>query len=284
MWNKFNRALVAGMALLLAPEIFAQASAPNVNIEDLNVSYIYAAVMGSGSYKIEDRRISMLRIPFAYMQRQVTEEKAGLKWNLPVVLGYDALNYPELINQLFDDELMTLTLLPGLEYQRRLNEPWLLKPFANLGAGYDFTRNETVLMGMMGLRVLGTWVYEDHSEFRLGTSARFAAEYQIQSYNRSSFGLIESGVDYRRDMRFRIFKRAANAGIYYRVQWLLPDWNIDKNADGVNVDIGLIHEFGGSIGFKNPFKVLGFTISRVRTGFKFGDGVRGWTIGTEFPF
>ncbi len=52
---------------LLPSSLFAQGSAKAIDFEDLSVSYIYAAVMGTGTYKIEDRRISMLRIPFSYI-------------------------------------------------------------------------------------------------------------------------------------------------------------------------------------------------------------------------
>ena len=284
MWSKFNRHIFAGLVAMLPASLFAQVSASTIDFEDLSVSYIYAAVMGTGTYKIEERQISMLRIPFSYTQRAVTNEQAGLKWDLPVVLGYDALNYEDWLDRFLEDELVTLTVLPGFEVQQRYNDIWVFKPFGNLGVGYDFTREETILMGVLGLRALGTWVYDDHSEFRLGASGRFAAEYQIQSYNTYSFSLLEGGVDYRRDTHFRFFKRATNAGVYYRGQLFLPEWSIDKDADGSEADLGLIHEIGGSIGFQNPRKFLGFTISRVRMGFKFGDGVRGWTIGTEFPF
>lgn len=282
MFQKLKIALT-GIILMQSPAIFAQTATP-ANFEDLSVSYIYAAVMGTGTYKIEDRRISMLRLPFAFTQREVSEEQAGLKWDVPVVLGYDALNYEDWLSRLVEDQLMTLTVLPGFEYQQPLSKTWVLKPFVNLGAGYDFSREETIIMGVLGIRALGTWIYEDHSEFRVGAAGRFAAEYQIQSYDRYSFGLLETGVDYRRGAHFRFFNKAANAGVYYRIQMFLPEWNIDEDAQGNHADLGLIHEVGASLGFKDPRKLLGFTISRVRMGFKFGDGVRGWTIGTEFPF
>jgi len=249
-----------------------------------DVSYIYAAVMGTGTYKIEDRRISMLRVPFAWTQQKLTEEQVGIKWHLPVVLGYDALNYPDWLSRLLDDELVTLTVLPGFEVKQHLTEYWVFKPFGNLGAGYDFSRNETIFMGILGIRGLGTWRYEDHSELRVGTSLRYAAEYQLQAEDFSHFSMVEGGTDYRRDAHLDLFSRDINVGVYYRFQLFLPNWRFGNVPEDEETNLKLIHEIGASTGLKHPFSILGIPISRVRLGYKFGDSVSGWTIGTEFPF
>ncbi len=268
--------------LMLLPSMaFAQAGAA---IEELHVSYIYSAVMGSGNYTIENRRISMLRIPFAYTQRELTADQNGLKWHLPVTLGYDSLNYPDWLSRIIEDELATLTILPGMETMYRMNENWVLKPFSNLGGAYDFSRHETILMGILGLRALGTWIYTDHSELRIGSSARYAMEYQLNSDSRTGFTLLETGADYRRDIRLKVFNHDTNAGIYYRAQLFLPDWDTGEVDDNIHTRLVLIHEIGASIGLQKPRNILGIPISRVRTGYSFGDHIRGWTIGTEFPF
>lgn len=273
---------IAVLGLILFPAAAgAQAGTP---LEKLRVSYIYSAVMGTGTYKIDNRRISMLRIPFAYTQHELTEEQSGLKWHAPVVVGYDALNYPDWLSRFVDDELATLSILPGIEVMSRATDIWVVKPFANLGGGYDFVREETILMGVVGLRALGTWVYTDRSEFRVGTSARYAVEYQIRSSRQTAFTMFEAGVDYRRDIHLNVFAHDTNAGVYYRAQLFLPDWELVETVENIESRVGLIHEVGASVGLQKPRKILGIPISRVRMGFKFGDDVRGWSIGTEFPF
>lgn len=253
-------------------------------LDEYSVSYIYAAVMGSGTYKIDDRRIAMLRIPVSWTQQELTEDQPGIRWHLPIVLGYDSLNYPDWLSRLLDDDLVTLTVMPGFEVKQMLTERWEIKPFGHLGVGYDFTRDETILMGVLGIRGLGTWRYDDASELRLGTSIRYAAEYQTRSEDSSAFSLLEGGVDYRRDIRLPVFSKATNGGVYYLLQLFVPEWEISRDNPTLPTELGLIHEVGASIGFKEPRTFLGFSWSRVRTGFKFGRHVRGWTIGTDFPF
>ena len=269
---------------MISTNLFGQAPPAGDPLERLRVSYVFAAVMGTGTYKINDRRISMLRVPFVYTQREMTEDEPGVRWHAPVVLGYDALNYEDWLSRLLEDELVTLTLLPGVEVLGRLNDKWILKPFGNVGASYDFTRGETVMMGILGMRALGTWVYEDRSEFRIGASGRYAAEYQIESRNELGFAMFESGVDYRRDSNLKLFARDTNVGVYYQVQLFLPEWGLDKELPNGETVLGLIHEVGLSAGLQESRKLLGISFSRVRAGFKFGDGVRGWSLGAEFPF
>ncbi len=254
-------------------------------VEELgDVSYIYAAVMGSGTYSIGERRVSMLRAPFAWTRREMTNDQAGVKWTLPVTVGYDALNYADWLDRFLEDELVTLTVLPGFEVMQAYNDVWVFKPFGNLGVAYDFVRAETILMGVLGLRMLGTWKYEDASELRVGTSARYAAEYQINSDRGVGFSMFEAGVDYRRDTHLRVFTKKINAGVYYRAQFFFPEWGLHEHVSNDDTDIALTHEVGVSAGLRRPFKILGIPVSRVRTGFQFGDNVRGWTFGTEFPF
>ena len=253
-------------------------------VDELSVSYIYAAVMGTGTYKIDDRRISMLRLPFAYTQRKMTEEEPGIKWNAPVVLGYDSLNDSDWVDRLLEDELVTLTILPGFEVSQPFNDVWSFKPFGNLGAGYDFARNETILMGVLGIRGLGLWRYEDQSEFRVGASARLALEYQVRSELDYGFVMYEGGVDYRRDSNIRLFNRKTNLGVYYFFKLFLPEWDVGRTSSSINTDMALIHEVGVSAGLYKPRRILGISISRVRVGFQYGENLRGVTLGTEFPF
>jgi hypothetical protein len=226
----------------------------------------------------------MLRVPFSYTQQELSLEQPGIRWELPVVLGYDALQNEDWVSQILEDDLVTLTILPGFEMMQHLTAAWVIKPFGNLGMSYDFTRDEPVLMGILGLRMLGTWAYANSSELRVGTSMRYAVEYQIQSDNGLSFSMWEVGVDYRHDTHIKLISHDTNAGVYWRSQLFLPEWTLQKVRRGEDASVALIHEIGVSVGLRHPFKKWGLSASRVRTGFQFGDNIRGWTFGTDFPF
>ena len=83
--------VLTGCLLILASSKGA-AQPVALSDEDLEVSYIYAAVLGTGTYQIKGRRLTMFRLPFSWAQHQATEETPGWKWLFPTVLGYDDLS------------------------------------------------------------------------------------------------------------------------------------------------------------------------------------------------
>mgnify|MGYP001819766699 FL=1 len=274
--------LTAWLALLFSSAIASTQDLPP-DAEDVEVGYIYATVMGTGSYKINGRRITMLSIPLAYTRRNMTPDRAGLEWTMPLVLGYDAVTEQDWFGQLLEEDLVTLTALPGLEYQLPIHPNWTLKPFGNIGLGHDFAGGETIWMGVLGIRALGTWRYPEGWELRLGAAFQTAGEYQHDSHNRTSFGMLEGGIDVRWTTPLVLADRGVDTGVYYLIQHFLPEWDIDQLRPRKS-EVGLLHEVGLSIGLKKPISFLGVEFARLRVGYSRGSGVRGWTFGTDFPF
>ena len=164
-----------------------------------------------------------------------------------------------------------------------INETWNIRPFGNLGGSRDFTLEENVVMGVLGMRSLGTWEYSNGDQLRWGGAIRMVGEYQTRSSDSTGFTMFETGVDYRRDTGFQLQERSVNAGVYYIYQYFSPTWDISEKPIE-NSSVRDIHEIGVSLGLKRPFKVFGIPINRVRLGFKQGSDLKGWTFGTEFPF
>ncbi len=281
--KKFKRLLLG--VLLSLPGILAAQEAVDFDIEDIEVSYAYAALMGTGTYKIDSRRITMIRMPFSWTQRKMTETETGFKWHMPVVIGHDKVEGSDWFEELIPDELVTLTALPGFEYQIPISPDWALKPFGHVGYTHDFVSDEDVILAVLGLSSVARFYLDENRdwELRWGNKIRFAAEHQIKSSFDTSFGILETGLDIRRGLGFVVFEREIDMGAYYRFQHFLPKWNISDAPDD-HADIANVHEFGMSVGLKRPRKLLGITFNRVRVGYKFGDDIKGFSIGGEFPF
>jgi hypothetical protein len=253
--------------------------------DEIKVSYLYAAIMDSGTYEIRGRRITMFRIPFSYTQLEATNQSAGWKWLLPVTAGYDDLGDvdSDLIRSLLPNQLVTLTILPGFEYIYPVTPNWQLKPFLQLGGGRDFSIDETILMGQLGIRSLTLFEVGDDWELRWGNALRWAAEKQVHTEDRWGFGVFDTGLDLRRDTSMQLFGEPLNIGTYYIYQHMMPRWNSSRAPDRNENSVDL-HEIGLSLGLNQQQHVLSIPVQRLRLGYKRGGGFKGWTIGTEFPF
>ncbi len=277
------RLLAAGMLLpfLAIPAAVAQ-DVDTFEESEFAVSYSYAAIMGTGTYKIQGRRITMLQVPISYNQRPATEERIGLKWYLPLTIGYDQVDDNVLLENFYEKELVTLSAMPGLQAELRMNEVWSLKPFGKIGGTFDFTRDEFITHGVLGLRARATWPLGDRAQFIWGVGYQLAGEYQHEADVSHGFSVLESGVDFRMDTGHRVLDRKVNAGLYYYFQHYAPVWDIAETPIR-DSEIEDLHEFGLSVGLKRPRRIFGFTFERLRIGYKNGSGFRGWTVGTDFP-
>ncbi|MEH6516095.1 MAG: hypothetical protein V7742_05390 [Halioglobus sp.] len=273
--------------LLLSPRFAAAQIAldQDVDLEDVDTSYIYPVVMGTGVYQIDGRKLAMLTIPISITQQREDDDdhEYGLKWYAPVTIGYDQISDTNWLGKVLTDELVTLSIMPGAQLTIPLSDNWLIRPFGQAGIGQDFVSHETFALAALGVRVLGTWKYDSGWEVRWGGAVRYAAEYQFKSHNDNGFALMETGVDVRRDTGFSVMENKISAGVYYELQSYLPEWTLGEYlVDRSNIHE--VHELGISMGLAKPRKVFGVSLTRVRVGYKKGSGVKGWTFGTEFPF
>jgi hypothetical protein len=277
-----SRCLFAGALWCLAAAVCAADLDPYDLIE---VSYIHAAILGTGTYTLNDRRITMLKMPFAWNQRPASAESVGWRWLAPTVLGYDDLSGvgSDIIESLLPDQLVTLSVMPGVEFIYPVNERWYLKPFVEIGGGRDFNQEETFFLTHLGLRTLAPFEFGENWQLLLGGALRWAGEYQVRSEDTNAFGIIDLGLDVRRNLPWKLFQQRLNMGAYYLYQHYLPEWRAGEADDWRN-RAREVHEFGLSLGIPQGKKFFGFNVRRVRVGFKKGGKFQGWTFGTEFPF
>jgi hypothetical protein len=252
--------------------------------EDLEVSYMYPAVLGTGTYLIKGNRLTMLKVPFSWHDNADESKRTRWRGLLPVVAGYNELQSidSDIIDVLFPNNLVTFTFLPGAEYLFQAGPGWQLKPFMQIGASRDFSTNETIYMAHAGVRSLNLYTPDEKLELRWGNALRWAAEYQVNSGDRLRMSVFETGIDLRYELPVKVLNRRSDIGAYYIYQYLLPKWiNTDRLDDP---DAKLLHEVGVSFGLKTPYQVFGMDLDRLRLGYKTGGSFQGWTLGAGFPF
>jgi hypothetical protein len=224
----------------------------------------------------------MLQAPVKITQRDPAPDSIGLTWYVPVTVGYDAVTDNHWLDLIFDEDLVTASVMPGFQADIPLNETWSIRPLGHLGFTRDVTRGETIVMGVAGVRALATLRAEDPWEFRWGLGLRLAGEYQIDSNHSEGFSVLESGGDVRRDTGFSVLEQKVNVGTYLLVQRYEPEWDLSETPYRSSEVLSLV-EVGLSVGLRRPRKLFGFRVDRIRVGYQRGDGFSGWTFGTGFP-
>lgn len=279
----FIRALTGCLLILASNKGAAYPVGPDG--QNFEISYIYAAVLGTGTYEINGRHLTMIHMPFGSSQIPLGVETPGWRWLFPTVLGYDDLRDVESdwFNTLLPDQLVTLTFLPGIEYIYPVSANWQLKPFVQLGAAQDFSSGETIAMTQFGIRSLSLFPLPNDMELRWGNTLRWAGEYQLDTEDRNSLGVFDTGLDIRSKTPYYFLEKRMDVGAYYIFQQYVPRWRLSDTPDGEQITVR-VHEVGVSVGLRRPYIFLGIPFQRVRLGYKEGDHFRGWTFGTEFPF
>jgi hypothetical protein len=278
--------MLAWLILFLADNTYSQGTeVRDVKLEDVDLSYIYPVVLGSGVYRIDGRQLSMLTLPVSVTRSRLEEgdTEFGVKWYFPVTVGYDAIEGFDWLGDGLDETLATLSAMPGVQISIPLADNWIVRPFGQFGLGHDFVAHENYALAVIGTRLLGTWELDENWDLRWGVSYRLAGETQFKSGRQTSFAMAETGVDLRRDTALTIADERINAGVYYRLQSYFPEWTVGRFRTDRS-EINEVHEVGVSVGLVKPRKAFGFTFRRIRLGIQRGSGFKGFTVGTEFPF
>jgi hypothetical protein len=120
-------------ALLLMPP---DCGAAEGDRDITGVGYEFAHWLGSGLYRIGDRDVWNILLPFAWELREPAQDHPGMRVLLPVTIGWlDTAGIRR-------DNLRTLTFVPGLELRFQPTPGWSLRPFAQAGVGGDFSNGE----------------------------------------------------------------------------------------------------------------------------------------------
>ncbi|SMF57874.1 hypothetical protein SAMN02745866_03726 [Alteromonadaceae bacterium Bs31] len=269
---------------LLCASLAAQAQNASVQlIEDIPVNYIYAAVLGTGFYDLNGKRITVVRMPFSSKRFEAKPE--GSQWRIlaPVAVGYENMGEDNDWEMWVPNEVLTLSVIPGAEYFYQPSEKVLVKPFLQLGLGRDYSRHESTNLGIAGVRVLAD-LYEGRLwQFQLGNSLQWAGEKIQHREQYSSFGLYELGLNFKRQLPVKVLNRQLNLGSYVLWQHFFNQKNSSYPlVKPVNIDNLL--QLGFTLGLSRPYSILGIGFETVSIGFSIGENGHAISLGTGFPF
>ena len=275
-----RRVFVGALLLLLSPTLAAQQPTITEASSRDNVHFAFATLLGTGIYQLDDRTVTIFRVPISWSFREPTREEFGIKLKVPIAIGLH--NY-DLLEDLIPvaDQLSTLSVVPGLELEFLAGENWRVKPVGYLGFGTDLSRTDSALIYGAGISALRPLNFAS-------PDMTFGAALLLNGYDPGSrsgdfISRWSAGVDAKWLTRWNIDNRDVFIGGhvigYYYMNQLEFQTIIDEPIK-LRAEI----EFGIFVGARPSPKIFGITINRLGIGYRFSDVSDAVVLFAGFPF
>ena len=243
-------------------------------------NWYYAAVYGTGIYKIGEETVGVVRLPMAYTIREMTDKQWGWRLTFPVSAALAQFDLTDF--DLGHTNVAGLSVLPGIEAEIPLRPEWVVKPFANIGAGWEFTQDTSAQIWSLGAST--QYQLDPAPKWPLGLGLKVTyAGYKAQG-TKSTLGAVSYGADMGLPVETEIFGHRGFFGIqivattyFNKLDFLFPG----SPEDEVSNEVELALTFRAH----KPVELLGVSFDRIGLGYRQGsDGLKGVRLVASFPF
>ena len=269
--------ILFSFCLLMATKVLAQEESSGV------ANYAYSIFIGTGKYTIDDRTIYSIRAPLAFTLKSPDYDSGqiGYQLLLPMAVGITNFDTIEDLPDLRVDSLQTMSVTPGLVIQLPVKRNWQIKPFAQVGLGWDMTSSSNSLIWGAGARTRawfgtgGKWLIGGEL-LRAGNNPKYDEEPNTR------FTRLGIGAEYKWQTNWSPFG--------HRVSWhgrLLQYYFTHKvtyEAPPTEVEIKNSTEVGVSFGIDPPINLLGYKFRQGGIGYERSENFNAIILFTTFPF
>ena len=247
------------------------------------VNFAYASQLGTGVYSVEDRTVYVLRAPVSFRVRHADETRWGIRVLLPLTLGLHDFEPRDLIDEGFPEgKLETLTLVPGVQFDKRLYDRWIVRPYARLGAAKDLEGGDLAIVYDVGLKsrlilLRGTW------ELSLGNEFLYAGATPTGEDSSSFFVELDTGFDARHPMGFTVKERDPFFSLF-AIHHLYVEPLEFERFFGEPVRVRNTVEVGFALGVEPVAKIWGMKIPQLGLSYEYGSDFWALRFNVGFPF
>ena len=274
--------VLAAIAVCLAVLPVANAQTRAVEDKQDLINWYYAATYGTGIYSAGDRTVGVLQAPLSFNLRESGDEQWGLRITLPVSLGFYDFDFGGVVENGLPSRISTLSIVPGIEFEKRIVPRWLLKPYVSAGAGWELGGDESAWIYDAGLRSRFLIGENRASALSLVNLLSLAGYYPSGGPNQP-LSLFAIGFDVQIPMGRAFFDRPIEVSIlpvYYYYFKKLGFAELNDRDNKVLEEAELLV----SLLAKEPFTVLGIDVDRIGIAVRTTNDVSGFSIFTSLPF
>lgn len=272
---------IAALALALCTAE-AAAQRPQTRFEDVPperlVDWYYASTFGTGAYRIGDRTVFVGRLPLSWKLQESGEKQWGIKLKMPVSVGvYD-------VSSAFSDILAsnygTLTVLPGVEFEKRVNPRWKLRPTASLGYGHDAANGVGATVWEAGVRSLYS-LPMPRTDLEISSAVLFAG-YESRPA-RQQLGILGLGLGWILPTGKDLLGQPTNLGLHFNYYLYFDRLDFFLDPEGRRT-VPQQFELALTLGTYQPLKILGFETDRIGVAIRGGEGLLAIRLVSGFLF
>ena len=242
------------------------------------VDWYYASTFGTGAYRIGDRTVFVGRLPLSYKLRESGERQWGIKLKMPVSVGvYD-------VSSAFSDILSsnygTFTILPGVEFERRVNPRWKLRPTLSLGHGQDVANGVGAAIWETGVRSFYSLPME-RTDLEISSAVLFAG-YESRPA-RQQLGITALGLGWILPTGKDLLGQPTNLGLHFNYYLYFDRLDFFLDPEGRRT-VPQQFELAMTLGTYQPLKILGFETDRIGVAIRGGEGLLAIRLVSGFLF
>lgn len=267
--------------MLLLASAAVRAQSPLNAAEQATSSYAFAWLLGAGVYDVDGRAVQVYRLPLRRRLDGAATETSSLELTLPVTVGVYDFHLRDVLDSGLPRHLATVSVVPGLRWERRLDDGWVLRPYLEGGAA----RADTEEAWVMGAGVEAERIVQGRNgRWRLETSLRFAlADFARRPLD--DLWLLEQGIEHTSRTPRRIAGRPFDVAPYAVLRAYLDPpaapW-LDTSATGSAPRLQL--ELGLTVGAVEPLRLGRVALPRIGLGWRAGDDVSVLRLVIGAPF
>jgi hypothetical protein len=233
--------------------------------------WAYSAAFGTGTYRIGDDRVFVIRVSPQYELGKIADEQITVNFRLPITAGIQDL---DLDIEGIADSISTLSFVPGLQLEYPVTDRWMLKMFGHYGWGWDLSGDEKANIHFGGVNSR----YALRTDETLGVDLLNSLQwygYRTSNDQSDRFARMITGLEANWPLEgWTIYDRQ----IYFKPH-ILHFWYFDnigfRQIFDQPVELKEEVEIGLALGIKERMSVLIFKVDRIGIGYRIGNESRG---------
>ena len=241
------------------------------------INWAYQEALDDGFYFGTQENAQIYDLPLSYTFRSLENDDWGLKLKFPITIGLYNIHSQE---EEIDANL--LALVPGIEFQFRVRNNWILMPVGHIGLGKDTSGGNLIYIYSVGIKshVLFEW---DKLDFTFGNALRNKGYFTGSGGPDDNFSTFDTGLDMRFPLGFRMFGKDGYFSIY-GINYYFFDKTIVIDSEKNPIEVNFQWEIGITLSAIPSWKIWFFQIERLGLGYRFGNGFNAIRLVFGMPF